>query len=81
MSGRLKSDLLVVPGCQVRVLPREHGGDERFVPGAVQGEFGFDQAVGALERGVGAAHLRLAVSSWSPMLSSGAWVVWARKRA
>lgn len=65
---------------EVRVLSRKDGGDERFVRGAVEGEFGVDQAVGVVEHGVGVAHRRLAASSWSwsPGRLSGA--DWARKR-
>jgi hypothetical protein len=37
--GQLERDLLVVAGREVRVLPREDGGDERFVRGAIQREF------------------------------------------
>jgi hypothetical protein len=35
--GELEGDLLVVAGREVRVLPREDGGDECLVRGAVQG--------------------------------------------
>ncbi|UNM11850.1 hypothetical protein J4032_10100 [Streptomyces formicae] len=79
--GELEGDLLVVAGFEVRVLPREHGGDERFVRGAVQREFGLDQAVGVVEHDVRVAHQCLAASSWPwlSVLSSGAWM--ARKRA
>jgi hypothetical protein len=79
--GELEGDLLVVAGFEVGVLPREHGGDECLVRGAVQREFGFDQAVGVVEHGVRVTHRRPAASfwSWSPGLASGAWT--ARKRA
>lgn len=77
----LEGDLLVVAGFEVGVLPREHSGDECLVRGAVQREFGFDQAVGVVEHGVRVTHRRPAASSWSwsPGLASGAWT--ARKRA
>ncbi|GHB72186.1 hypothetical protein GCM10010377_73480 [Streptomyces viridiviolaceus] len=79
--GELESDPLVVAGREVRVLPREDGGDACFVRGAFQRQFGVDHAVGVVEHGVGVAHRRLAASSWSwsPVRSSGA--AWARKRA
>lgn len=38
--GELEGDLLVVAGGEVRVVPREDGGHEGFVRGAVQGQSG-----------------------------------------
>ncbi|CAM5543815.1 hypothetical protein I6J42_34595 (plasmid) [Streptomyces californicus] len=46
VAGELEGDLLVVAGREVRVLPREDGGDEGLVRGAVQGQFGVQQALG-----------------------------------
>lgn len=37
VTGRLEGDLFVVAGFEVRVLPREHGGDERFVGARFRG--------------------------------------------
>ncbi|MFC9753678.1 hypothetical protein [Streptomyces sp. NPDC056921] len=72
--GQSDGDLLVVAGLEVRALPREDGGDERFVRDAVQREFGLDQAVGGVEHDVRVAHRPRAASScsWSPGVASGA---------
>ncbi|MFC7924544.1 hypothetical protein [Streptomyces cinereoruber] len=35
VAGELEGNLLVVAGCEVRVLPREDGGDEGLVHAAV----------------------------------------------
>lgn len=81
-AGEEQRDLLEVRGRQAGIVGlSEHGLDQALVGSPVERELRFEASFGIVQDRVCAAHRCLAVSSRPSALSSGAWVVWARKRA
>jgi hypothetical protein len=81
-AGEEQRDLLEVCVRQAGIAgPAEHGLDQALVGSPVERELRFEVSFGIVQDQVCAAHRCLAVSSRPSALSSGSWVVWARKRA